>query len=63
MKKLIIAALALSLAGCGWFDRKVVANFTGYSLICVKETNVQYVQGPSGLAPLVNTEGKPVACK
>lgn len=67
MKKLltvsVLAAVTLGLTGCGWFDRKIVANLTGYTTLCVKETNVQYVQGPSGLAPLVDVNGKPVACK
>ncbi len=63
MKKLLIVGLALALTGCGWFDRKVVANLTGYSTMCVKETGVTYVQGPSGLAPLYTADGKLVACK
>lgn len=63
MKRYAIAAvLAISLTGCGWFERKM-AVITGYSTFCVSETNVQYVQGASGLAVLVDQNGKPVACK
>ena len=59
-----VLGLALGAAGCGWFDRKIVRNLTGYSILCVKETNVSYVQGPSGLAPLVSLpDGKPVPCQ
>jgi hypothetical protein len=63
MKKAFITVIALGLAGCGWFDRKVVANVTGYSTICIKETGVTYIQGPSGLAPLYEASGKLVPCK
>ena len=53
--------VALTLTGCGWFERKVVANFTGYGKVCVD--GVTYLQFASGAAVQVNTEGKPVACK
>lgn len=63
MKKVLIIALALTMTGCGWFDRKITANLTGYATTCVKETGVLYVQGPSGMAPLYDINGKLVACK
>ena len=63
MNKLLLVTIALALSGCGWFDRKVVANVTGYSTICIKETGVMYIQGPSGLAPLYEVSGKLVPCK
>jgi hypothetical protein len=69
MKKFIIVAVYLAafagfgaaLSGCGQ-AHLVAAKFTGYSTICISETNVQYVQGTSGLAPLIDQSGKPVAC-
>jgi hypothetical protein len=36
MKIMLVAVAALTLSGCGWFDRKIVANVTGYSKICVE---------------------------
>lgn len=63
MKLALILILAVaSVSGCGWFDRYVTANVTGYSIICVKETDVKYVQGPSGLAVLVDKRNMPVPC-
>jgi hypothetical protein len=61
IKMILIAALAATLTGCGWYERKVVANITGYSKTCVE--GVTYLQFPSGVTPQVNLEGLPVACK
>jgi len=61
MKLILIAVSALALTGCGWFDRYVVANITGYSKICIE--GVTYLQFPSGVTPQLNLEGLPVACK
>lgn len=58
----IIAVAALMLGGCGWFGR-VSASVTGYSIACVKETGVQYVQFPSGAAPLYDKDNKIVPCE
>lgn len=58
----LITVAALSLGGCGWFDR-VSASVTGYSLICVKEKGVMYVQFPSGAAPLYDKDNKIVTCE
>lgn len=62
MKKIIAIALILSLSGCGWINRQI-GYITGYSLVCVEETHVQYIQFPTGAAVLLDKEGKPVACK
>lgn len=62
MKKIIAIALLLTLTGCGWLSREV-AKLGGYSLICVDETGVMYVQFSSGAAPLLDRNGKPQACK
>lgn len=56
----LVALLALS--GCGYINRHI-AFWTDYSLICVTETHVQYVQFSSGAAPLIDKDGKPVGCK
>ena len=61
MKIVLIGLAALVLTGCGWFDRQVVANVTGYSKICVE--GVTYLQFPSGVTPQLTIEGRPVACK
>lgn len=62
MKRIIAIALLLSLTGCGWFNR-IGGYISGYSLVCVSETNIQYVQFPTGAAVLVDKDGKPVPCK
>jgi hypothetical protein len=60
MKIVLIGLAALVLTGCGWFDRQVVANVTGYSKICVE--GVTYLQFPSGVTPQLSIEGQPVTC-
>lgn len=62
MIKGIALLLVLTLAGCGWLSREV-AKLGGYSLICVAETGVVYVQFSSGAAVLVDQSGKPKACR
>ncbi len=61
IKMISIAVLAATLTGCGWYERRVVANITGYSKICVE--GVTYLQFSSGVTPQLNLEGRPVACK
>jgi len=61
IKMILIAALAATLTGCGWYERKVVANITGYSKTCVE--GVTYLQFPSGVTPQLNIDGRTVACK
>jgi hypothetical protein len=58
---ILIAAMSVTLAGCGWYEQKVVANITGYSKVCVE--GVTYLQFSSGVTPQVNLEGRPVSCK
>jgi len=60
MKIVLIGLAVLALTGCGWFDRKIVANVTGYSKICVE--GVTYLQFPSGVTPQLSVEGRPVTC-
>jgi hypothetical protein len=50
------------LSHTGWWNRNLDANITGYSITCVKETGVKYVQFPSGAARLDDKNGKPVPC-
>jgi hypothetical protein len=59
---LLLAALLMTLSGCGYINRHI-AFWTDYSLICVEETHVMYVQFSSGAAPLVDQDGKPQSCK
>ena len=61
MKKFIILTALLALSGCGWLNR-AGGYITGYSLVCVKETHVQYIQFPTGAAVMVDQSGKPVTC-
>jgi hypothetical protein len=60
-KTMLILTALITLSGCGWLNRQI-GYVTGYSLLCVKETHVQYVQFPTGAAVLVDASGKPVAC-
>jgi hypothetical protein len=60
-KLVLIAVSAVVLTGCGWYERKVVANITGYTKICVE--GVTYLQFSSGATPQFNLQGLPVACK
>lgn len=64
MKLRTIAHIAtlLALSGCGWINRQV-GYLSGYSLLCVEETGVLYVQFPTGAAVLVDKNGKPQSCK
>jgi hypothetical protein len=61
MKYVILSLLVLSLTGCGWFERKVVANITGYGKVCVD--GVQYLQFASGATVQYGPDGKVVVCK
>lgn len=62
LKTTILLAALLLLSGCGYFNR-ILGYASGYTTLCVKETNVLYVQFPSGAAVLVDKDGKPVTCK
>lgn len=62
MKKLILLFfVTITLTGCGWFERKVVANFTGFSKVCIE--GVTYLQFPSGVTPQYQPDGKLVICQ
>jgi hypothetical protein len=61
MKLTLIMLSTLVLTGCGWFDRYVVANTTGYSRTCVE--GVVYLQFPSGATPQYNIDGSLKGCK
>lgn len=60
MKLFIVMGIAVMLTGCGWFDRYVVANVSGYSKTCVE--GVTYLQFPSGATPQFNIDGSMKAC-
>lgn len=62
LRTLTAVCAIFALTGCGWLNR-TGGYLTGYSLICVSETNVQYIQFPTGAAVMVDKDGKPVACK
>ena len=60
MKLAVLALLAATLAGCGWFDRKVTANITGYSTSCIE--GVRYLQFPSGVTVQYHPDGRIRTC-
>lgn len=63
MKKLLVLALtilALSLSGCGAWDR-TTAKWTGYAKSCVE--GVQYLQFTSGVTVMYNQDGTIKTCK
>ena len=55
-----VLLLSCALAGCGWFDRKVTANITGYSTACVD--GVRYLQFPSGVTVQYDRDGRVRTC-
>lgn len=61
MKVAAAFLLALSLTGCGWFDREV-AKLTGTaSEACMR--GVLYYQFTSGAAPAYRPDGTLITCK
>lgn len=60
MKTIITVVLALSLTGCGWFDRYVTANVTGNAQSCID--GVMYIQFPSGATVKYKPDGKVWTC-
>jgi hypothetical protein len=60
MKITALVLLSGLLAGCGWFDRKVTANITGYSTACVE--GVRYLQFPSGVTVQYDRDGRVRTC-
>lgn len=59
-RRLLAAALALALTGCGWFERKVTANVTGHAVACIE--GVRYLQFPSGVTVQYDRDGKVRTC-
>jgi uncharacterized protein YceK len=60
MNKLIaLVAIAAALSGCGSY-RRVVANITGYTPVCV--AHVEYLQFPHGVAVQRSVSGNVVSC-
>jgi len=52
--------LSACLGGCGWFERKVTANLTGYAVSCVD--GVAYLQFPSGVTVQYDRNGRIKTC-
>lgn len=64
MKKLsilVILMATLLMSGCGFYDRYVTANVTGYSTSCID--GVSYLQFPSGATVQYNADGTVKKCK
>lgn len=60
IKTFLVVVFAVALSSCGFFDRYVVANVTGYSKSCVD--GVSYLQFASGATVQYNKEGHVVTC-
>lgn len=60
LKIISVVLIAVTLTGCGAFDRQI-AGLTGYSKSCVD--GVTYLQFVSGVTPQYTIDGKLVACK
>lgn len=61
MRILLLLALVGAAAGCGQVQR-VWTNLTGSLTYKCAQTGVLYVQSDSGLAALLDRDGKTVAC-
>lgn len=62
-KKLLLPiAACLLLTGCGSWNQ-LKAHIADYTLVCVTETNIMYVQFPTGVSPLYTPNGTLVNCK
>ena len=59
---LVLGALAVLLSGCGRLQR-LYTHWTGDFTVKCASTGVAYVQSDSGLAPLLDKEGKTVPCQ
>lgn len=57
----MVAAFAITAAGCGKFEREIT-NWTGTLTYKCAKSGVEYVQSDSGLAVHVDKDGKPVSC-
>jgi hypothetical protein len=61
IKLIFISLLCMTLAGCGWFDRKVAVVTGGATKTCID--GVTYLQFTSGATVQVDPQGRPVACQ
>lgn len=60
MRAALVLLLALSLSGCGWFDRNVAAVTGGATKTCVD--GVLYLQFTSGASAAYTPDGKVKNC-
>lgn len=65
IKRIIIIAAALLLAGCGKFSDVINTGVDGYSVRCIDGTQYVLLSSEHGLAitPHVSTDGKPRGCQ
>lgn len=61
LKFVVVAVLASTLTGCGWFDRNVAAITGGPTETCVD--GVAYLQFTSGATVKYTKDGKIATCK
>jgi hypothetical protein len=59
-RMLPVLLVSACLGGCGWFERKVTANLTGYAVSCVD--GVAYLQFPSGVTVQYDRSGRIKTC-
>jgi hypothetical protein len=59
-RMLPVLLVSACLSGCGWFERKVTANLTGYAVSCVD--GVAYLQFPSGVTVQYDRNGRIKTC-
>jgi hypothetical protein len=60
MKSILTFAIALSLTGCGWFDRKMAAVTGDATVSCIG--GVEYLQFTSGATVAYTPDGKIKTC-
>ncbi len=56
-----IVLVVLALSGCGFYDRYVTANVTGFARSCVE--GVTYYQFPSGVTVAYDQQGRVRPCQ
>ncbi len=61
MKLLLIIAIALAVSGCGRIQRSWTGWTGGLTTKCT-EVGTTVIQSDSGIAMLLDKEGKPVPC-
>ncbi len=60
MKTIILVLLAITLSGCGWFERKAASVTGGGFSTCFED--VKYVQFTSGASVAYNADGTIKTC-